>query len=492
MKHKKLAESLDHIRDDYIQEAAATKRCRPRWLGTLAAVLALVLVCGVVWQPMRNKSSQESGVAFDPVADAEPESPAENIHGLIPHAIATPAYPQLSAYPIEYEEGAYSTWWDEQRSLHDQPHGYADSLSGYFAAVAPALLAKNEGNNAVCSPVNLYMALAMLAETTAGNSQGQILKLLGADSIESLRTQAGHVWQAHYNDDGLNTSILANSLWLDDAYTYNEKTVKLLADSYYASVFQGDLGSADMSQALQAWLNQQTKGLLKEQAQQVKFSPRTSLALASTVCYQVQWQSRFNKKLNTQALFHSPSGDREVTYLNQTLSYGPYYWNEHFGAVSLPLEDDSRMWLLLPDEDVTAEEILESGEAMDFLLAEEPANKKTLIINLSVPKFDVVSDIEISGQLKKLGVTDIFEAFTADFSPIIPGEDGGAVSDVTHAARVGIDEEGVVAAAFTVILRAGAGIPPEEEMDFILDRPFVFCIESRDGLPLFMGIVNEP
>jgi hypothetical protein len=29
-------------------------------------------------------------------------------------------------------------------------------------------------------------------------------------------------------------------------------------------------------------------------------------------------------------------------------------------------------------------------------------------------------------------------------------------------------------------------------MDFTLDRPFLFCVESRDGLPLFAGIVNEP
>ena len=29
-------------------------------------------------------------------------------------------------------------------------------------------------------------------------------------------------------------------------------------------------------------------------------------------------------------------------------------------------------------------------------------------------------------------------------------------------------------------------------MDFVLDRPFAFVIESQDGLPLFAGIVNEP
>ena len=41
-------------------------------------------------------------------------------------------------------------------------------------------------------------------------------------------------------------------------------------------------------------------------------------------------------------------------------------------------------------------------------------------------------------------------------------------------------------------MAAGAAPPPDQEMDFILDRPFLFVVESRDGLPLFAGIVNQP
>ena len=63
---------------------------------------------------------------------------------------------------------------------------------------------------------------------------------------------------------------------------------------------------------------------------------------------------------------------------------------------------------------------------------------------------------------------------------------------VKHATRISIDEKGVTAAAFTLIIRCGAAPPPEDEVDFVLDRPFMFCIESEDDLPLFTGIVNEP
>ena len=75
---------------------------------------------------------------------------------------------------------------------------------------------------------------------------------------------------------------------------------------------------------------------------------------------------------------------------------------------------------------------------------------------------------------------------------VIENADGVFLSKAEHAARVAIDEEGVTAAAYTVMMEAGAAEPPDEEIDFTLDRPFVFAITSQDGLPLFIGVVNTP
>ena len=80
----------------------------------------------------------------------------------------------------------------------------------------------------------------------------------------------------------------------------------------------------------------------------------------------------------------------------------------------------------------------------------------------------------------------------ADFSPMTSEVAEIFLSKADHAARVAIDEEGVTAAAYTVMMMAGAAAPPEEEMDFVLDRPFLFAITGYDGLPLFVGVVNQP
>ena len=74
--------------------------------------------------------------------------------------------------------------------------------------------------------------------------------------------------------------------------------------------------------------------------------------------------------------------------------------------------------------------------------------------------------------------------------PVVKGP--AWVTNAIHGARVIADEEGVEAAAYTVIMTTGGTMPPTEEVDFVLDRPFIFMIQTSEGLPLFLGTVNQP
>ena len=49
----------------------------------------------------------------------------------------------------------------------------------------------------------------------------------------------------------------------------------------------------------------------------------------------------------------------------------------------------------------------------------------------------------------------------------------------------------VKAATYIELPGAGSAAPPEEIIDFVLNRPFLFVI-TNDKLPLFAGCVNNP
>ena len=118
---------------------------------------------------------------------------------------------------------------------------------------------------------------------------------------------------------------------------------------------------------------------------------------------------------------------------------------------------------------------------------------KKIRINLSVPKFDVSSEQNLKKGLQNLGVTNCFDENKSDFSSLCPDfKDPIFISKIEHGVRVAIDEEGVTATAYTVEMLAGSSRPSDDEIDFVLDRPFIFVITSEDGLPLFTGVVNQP
>jgi len=335
------------------------------------------------------------------------------------------------------------------------------------------------------------MAMAMLAETTGGNSRQQILDLFGVNSIEELRTQADHVWNAHYCDDGRSTILMANSLWLDHKFPYHQETADRLAQYYYASTFHGDLGTEPLDQQLRDWLNANTGGLLKEQANNVKLSPETVFALASTIYFTAGWTDEFSEEHTYDETFHAPAGDMQTPFMHQTRR-DTYYRGSNFGAIYLRLGDSNRMWLILPDEGFSTEDILKSDEYLQLTLNPGRWYGITYKIHLSLPKFDVVQQQDLIQGMKRLGVTDIFNSSISDFSPISNMRDL-FVSQINHAARVTIDEEGCTAAAFTVFESAATGAPSEiEELYFTLDRPFLFLVTSRDHLPMFAGIVKQP
>jgi len=93
--------------------------------------------------------------------------------------------------------------------------------------------------------------------------------------------------------------------------------------------------------------------------------------------------------------------------------------------------------------------------------------------------------------LKDLGITKVFDLEEADFTPA-SDTDIIYVPRIQQTARVAIDEEGVTAASYIIIPGATSPAPPDEIIDFILDRPFLFAITNDNGIPVFTGVVNQP
>ena len=523
MKPENMQDTLSHISDKHIAEAASyKKRSYAPYFRAIAACLAVVLAVGGLWLALSGRETAPNVTMEGPPATQPPTEPPTEFPvppelkeiGFVPETVlperllAAPEYPRLAEFPTDmtdYDAWAklHSNWSSARRQLHNAPIGFADSINGFWSQSIPEYLSDNAGTNAVYSPVSLYMALSILAQCTEGSSRQEILDLLGAESMEELSEQASLVFENLYENDGTHTSILANSLWLDDAYEFKQDAVRDISDIFYASVYQGALETPEMNIALKDWLNAQTGGLLEDSIAQLDaMDLQTALVIASTINYRCKWANSFNPDRNTQGDFDSPTGKQTVTYMNGSAQYSPYFWGEDFSATYLTLDDGNRMWLILPDESHTPEDLLNSGNAIDMVVnyavygesSKLPIypDQKSVTVNLTVPKFDISADLDLMTGLNKLGVTRVMTPDQANFGGITPYDQQLYLGSANQGVRVAIDENGLIGVAYTILGVPGAGSPPPEEVDLVLDRPFLFVVESACGVPMFTGIVNNP
>ena len=452
----------------------------------LLCSIAIMAGCGAKTESKPAEAPVETSV--ETPAETPAETPVETsgkqgTEAVYPEAVAE----DTDAGTFVMGE-AHWDWWEKYRGMVDVSAGQQTGMEEYYASVIRELLVTDRNENTVCSPLNIYIALSMLAEASDGNTREQILNVLKAGDIEALRSRTKALWEANYLDTPVVKSLLADSMWLRNDITYREDTLQRMADLYYASSFCGEMGSEELNRQLQEWTDKNTGGLLSEYTKDMRLDERTVLGIISTIYYKAAWTDRFRPDRTDKAVFHGAEGDTEVQMMHKD-DMMSLYRTEHFQAVGLSLSDSGMMYFFLPEEGTDVKDVAVDAETMSICRRTWDKESSYPIVHLSVPKFKVSQKTELLDSLERLGITDALDPDLADFAPLT--EEAGQIwlNAAEHAAVVEIDEEGVTGAAYTDLAMAGAGMP-QEEVDFVLDKPFFFAIVSPDGSILFSGIVQ--
>ena len=119
-----------------------------------------------------------------------------------------------------------------------------------------------------------------------------------------------------------------------------------------------------------------------------------------------------------------------------------------------------------------------------------------------IPFFNYDYELNLMDDLKKLGITDVFESDKANLSNML--EDSGSyyITDAIHKANIEFSNDGIKAAAATAAFGAGAGGAPVfihdwdvpvEIIDLTFDQPYFYIIRDKStGEVWFSGTVYEP
>lgn len=467
MKYEDILTALEEISDKHILEAENPPKKK---FFIKAAAAAAVIMIGI------NILNGPALIMANVVAEASEPRIVES--------------PDVKDYDDIHEwSDAFDVWQAEMDAKSEMVIEAMSGLQTFFREGNSQFLQTEGNENRIWSPVNAYIGLAMMTEITGQETQQQVLDVLGVKDTDELRKKVSAVWESVYHDNSKEISVLSNSLWLEKGVRYNQEAMDALAYHYYASVYQTDLGSNQANRDISAWINNNTGKFLEDSAKNIALEPDTILALYSTLYFQSKWVDEFNN-YTSEHTFYMPEGETQAVYMSEELGHMDYYWGDNFSAVNKSLKNGSRMWFILPDEGMTIDDVLNNGTYMEMLLSNEWQDYKRMKVNLMVPMFDISSTMDLSDGLKNMGMTDVFNQELGVYTKLT-SDTPIWFTGVNQSVRVEIDTEGVKAASYIEIAGAGSAALPDEIIDFVLNRPFIFVI-TKDNVPLFAGCVNDP
>ena len=409
-----------------------------------------------------------------------------------------------SVEPAGIPAGDYESW-EELLAENDIRAAFAESLSHFASNSASAVLSAEDGN-AVFSPLSLYYALSILGTGASGQTEAEILGALGVSDKAELADQCARLYRRYayteemegaraeeYGEEVPQSSIkLADSLWISDDISLKPEYQEVCEEDFYTSSYHVDFKAQETAEKIGAWISEQTEGVL---APEMELSPDTVLAIINTLYFYGGWQDRFSEALTEEDAFTRGDGSKvTVPFMNRTDTMKQFIKEEGYTLSALDTNNGCEVLFLLPDAGTDIDAFTGDGDRLREIFAETDDKWKTGDVIWKIPKFSFGSSFDLEEALKSMGMERMFDSLSAEFAGM--SQDPLYVDRTIQEAHIGVDEEGVEGAAYTMIsmTESGAWIMEDpERAEMILDRPFLFAVHDyANDVWLFLGVCEDP
>jgi serpin B len=370
-------------------------------------------------------------------------------------------------------------------------NGFAIDLYGRLSA---------KPGNLFFSPESISTAFAMTYAGAHGQTAAEMARVfhftLPADrlhpAIGALLTGMNAPHQGY-------ALSVADALWAEKDENFLPVYLKLVETNYGAGFQPVDFKSAPDSvrATINQWVEKQTNNKIQNLLGPGTVTPLSRLILTNAIYFKAAWADQFSKNATENEDFHLSAG-KTIQAPTMRNSGGYYYLKgPSFQALLLPYEKgEISMLILLPDN-------VDGLPSLDRSLTSSNLDKWMASLNyadrvvVSLPKFKITQQFELSSTLEGLGMKSAFDPNSADFSGMT-GDKSLVISAAIHKAYIDVDENGTEAAAATAVVMEMATAmasqyAPPPPIIFTADHPFLFLIrENASGAILFMGRVTDP
>jgi len=344
------------------------------------------------------------------------------------------------------------------------------------------------------SPLSVWYVLLMLERGTVGVPKSELLEAMGI--AQERVTEVEEVFRMYREallpSCGVDLRLL-NGFW----YKANDPFLSLVPEYL---VFARGYGAEpvpivftdtqEVEEKINRWVTENTDGFLSAPFPGGNINGADSLIvmLANLLYFQGQWLVRMVRE--GSRIFYGVDRQDTVQVWLKGLGRG-WMRSGEYRAVWLPFRgEEYGMMLVQPFGSRSLEDWVRDlpqrwGEVWESLI------RGGQEVRVWIPAWDRSVRIDLEAPLKLLGVTTIFDKDGYFFTDMFSHPKPQKVRFVRQIGRIQVTEEGVRAAAVTIVGIESTMWEPEEYWTF--DHPFFYAIVHRPtGLPLFMGVYLNP
>ncbi|MHA6253034.1 serpin family protein [Oceanobacillus sp. CAU 1775] len=348
----------------------------------------------------------------------------------------------------------------------------------------------DESGNIFLSPTSLYFALSLAYNGADGETKQEMDELLGfGEASKEVLNESNHALLQLLTEEKSDIELhIANSLWLDENYQFEDAFTKSVEDYYQAEIAEIDILDDKSVDTINQWVENQTNNRIKDIVEG-PLDPNLVSLLINTIYFDGNWKYPFDPELTMQEQFYLENGSTKEVDMMMLSDELEYFETESFQAVSLPYGDgEMSMQLFLPNEGIIFNEelTLENWSAWQEAFQEQDGMVK-------LPSFELEYDTSLVEALQSLGMSQAFSEQDADFSQMVSDTDDLYISDVIQKTFLLVDEEGTEAAAATSVEMQTTSVGIDEPFMIEFNRPFfLFIKDNESDLILFIGKIATP
>ncbi|XP_063436509.1 leukocyte elastase inhibitor-like [Mytilus trossulus] len=355
--------------------------------------------------------------------------------------------------------------------------------------------AVEKGGNELISPYSITSALMLLMLGTGGTTHKQMRSSLFNQNIVgdvNMEYKLLNERLSSLTGNGVQLSI-GNRLFGDNKLNVLNTFTENALQYYGSDLKRLNFKSApDQSRInINNWIANSTNDKIQNMLPPNTITSGTVMVLVNAIYFKGPWNKEFNPNNTTKRNFLDESNQQkqvDMMYDQRNVVAGE---NTELNCKILQLQytgNNLSMIFVLPN-DANGLPQLESKITMTkFKSLFSGMWRRDTIIR--IPKFKFEAKYDLKPVLSALGITEIFDLQTANFSKMTALKPV-YVNDARHKSFIEVTEQGTEAAAATTlgVMGGSAGGP----FQFVADHPFMFVIwDNNSGTILFVGRYANP